>query len=52
MIEGYAEDLINPASLDVRLGGRLMIEVADTKDFVNVDISHRTRKEPLQAYAW
>ena len=48
MIEGYAEDLINPASLDVRLGGRLMIEVADTKDFVNVDISHRTSKNPYR----
>ena len=48
MIEGYAEDLINPASLDVRLGGRLMIEVADTKEFVNVDISHRTSKNPYR----
>ena len=48
MIEGYAQDLINPASLDVRLGGRLMIEVADTKDFVNVDISHRTDKNPYR----
>jgi len=48
MIEGYAEDLINPASLDVRLGGRLMIEVADTKEFVNVDISHRTDKNPYR----
>ena len=48
MIEGYAQDLINPASLDVRLGGRLMIEVADTKDFVNVDISHRTSKNPYR----
>ena len=48
MIEGYAQDLINPASLDVRLGGRLMIEVADTKDFVNVDISHRTENNPYR----
>jgi len=48
MIEGYAQDLINPASLDVRLGGRLMIEVADTKEFVNVDISHRTDKNPYR----
>ena len=48
MIEGYGQELINPASLDVRLGGRLMIEVADTKDFVNVDISHRTDKNPYR----
>jgi len=48
MIEGYSDDLINPASLDVRLGGHLMIEVADTKDFVNVDISHRTEKNPYR----
>ena len=48
MIEGYSDDLINPASLDVRLGSHLMIEVADTKDFVNVDISHRTEKNPYR----
>ena len=48
MIEDYSEELINPASLDVRLGGHLMIEVADTKDFVNVDISHRTSKNPYR----
>ena len=48
MIEGYSEKLINPASLDVRLGGHLMIEVADSKDFVNVDISHRTEKNPYR----
>ena len=48
MIEGYSEELINPASLDVRLGGHLMIEVADSKDFVNVDISHRTEKNPYR----
>lgn len=48
MIEGYSDDLINPASLDVRLGSHLMIEVADTKDFVNVGISHRTEKNPYR----
>jgi dCTP deaminase len=48
MIEGYSDDLINPASLDVRLGSHLMIEVADTKDFINVDISHRTEKNPYR----
>ena len=48
MIEGYSDGLINPASLDVRLGSHLMIEVADTKDFVNVDISHRTEKSPYR----
>jgi dCTP deaminase len=48
MIEDYSEELINPASLDVRLGGHLMIEVADTKDFINVDISHRTENNPYR----
>ena len=48
MVEDFAEELINPASLDVRLGGHLMIEEADTKSFVNVDISARTEKNPYR----
>ena len=41
-MEDWSEDLINPASLDVRLGGGLMIEVAGQKDLLHVDISNRT----------
>jgi dCTP deaminase len=47
-IEDWSEDLINPASLDVRLGSGLMIEVAGQKDLLHVDISSRTEKNPYR----
>jgi len=47
-MEDWSEDLINPASLDVRLGSGLMIEVAGQKDLLHVDISSRTEKNPYR----
>jgi dCTP deaminase len=47
-MEDWSEDLINPASLDVRLGSGLMIEVAGQKDLLHVDISNRTEKNPYR----
>ena len=34
MVEGFDETLINPASLDVRLGGTLLIESAESPELV------------------
>jgi dCTP deaminase len=34
MVEGFNEALINPASLDVRLGGTLLIESAESPELV------------------
>lgn len=48
MVENYTEENINPASLDLRLGSHLMIEVADQKQFVKVDISNRTENNPYR----
>jgi dCTP deaminase len=47
-MEDWSEDLINPASLDVRLGSGLMIEIAGQKDLLHVDISNRTEKNPYR----
>ena len=46
MVHPFALDLLNPASLDVRLGFNLMIEVADTPDLQRIDISDRTEDNP------
>ena len=46
MVHPFAMDLLNPASLDVRLGFNLMIEVADTPELQRVDISGRTEDNP------
>ena len=46
MVHPFALDLLNPASLDVRLGFNLMIEVADTPELQLIDISDRTEDHP------
>lgn len=46
MIKGYDPDLINPASLDVRLGNHLMVESLSEDKMVEVDISSRTKESP------
>ena len=46
MVHPFALDLLNPASLDVRLGFNLMIEVADTDELQRIDISDRTEDNP------
>lgn len=46
MVHPFALDLLNPASLDVRLGFNLMIEVADTPELQRIDISDRTEDNP------
>ncbi len=46
MVEPFDLGLVNPASIDVRLGGHLMIEVADQRDLIEIDISKRTAEHP------
>ena len=46
MVHPLALDLLNPASLDVRLGFNLMIEVLDTSELQLLDISDRTEENP------
>ena len=46
MVWPFAPELLNPASLDVRLGNNLMIEVMDSRELIRIDISARTADEP------
>ena len=46
MVEGYHPGLINPASLDVRLGGRLQVEQWFTRQMRTIDISEHSERSP------
>ena len=46
MVEPFDLALVNPASIDVRLGNHLMTEVADRRELAEVDISKRTAEHP------
>jgi dCTP deaminase len=46
MVWPFAPELLNPASLDVRLGPNLMIEVMDSAELIQIDISTRTKDDP------
>lgn len=46
MVWPFDEKLLNPASLDVRLGSNLMIEVCDQPELMRIDISERTENDP------
>lgn len=46
MVVPFDQKLINPASLDVRLGDHLMIETMYQEDLVRLDISKRTEDDP------
>ena len=47
MVVPFAEDLLNPASLDLRLGDHLMIESIYSPELIRIDISDRTADEPF-----
>lgn len=47
MVEPYDPRLVNPASLDVRLGFELMVEIADFPDLIPVDITGHTKANPF-----
>lgn len=46
MVLPYNEDLLNPASIDVLLGDRLMVEVEHTPELQLLEISHHTQANP------
>ena len=46
-VEPFDPSLVNPASLDVRLGKSLMIEVAGTEELIRVSIEESTKEAPF-----
>lgn len=46
MVLPYDPELLNPASLDVLLGDRLMVEVEDRPELQILGISHHTQANP------
>ena len=46
MVWPFRPDLLNPVSIDVVLGHHLMIEVMDSKELIQIDISNRTEDDP------
>jgi dCTP deaminase len=46
MVEDYDPDLINPASLDVRLGPTIMVEVESRRELETLDIGCHTQADP------
>ena len=46
MVWPFRPDLLNPVSIDVVLGHHLMIEVMDSKELIQIDISTRTEDDP------
>lgn len=46
MVQGHHPDLINPASLDVRLGDRLQVEQRFSRQMRTIDISRHTAQHP------
>jgi dCTP deaminase len=47
MVENFDPDLVNPASLDLRLGNGIMIESIYSPDLIRVDISETTEDNPF-----
>jgi dCTP deaminase len=48
MVKNHLHELINPASLDLRLGNTIMIESAASHDMIPVDISKSSRDQPYE----
>ena len=46
MIEPFEPELLNPASLDLRLGDNIMVEVAHTPELQLQSIAHCTAENP------
>jgi dCTP deaminase len=45
MVTPFDASLLNPASLDLRLGNHLMMEVSDQRELLRIDISDRTLED-------
>jgi dCTP deaminase len=48
MVPNYDEALVNPASLDLRLGDTIMIESAENLDMRSLSIAGRTAENPYE----
>lgn len=48
MVEGFDPDLINPASLDVRLGDTLLIERAQSRELVQYPLAWHNEADPYE----
>ena len=47
MVVPFEPELLNPASLDVRLGDFLMVESIYSPDLIKIDISDKTEDDPF-----
>ena len=47
MVDPFDPTLVNPASIDVRLGNEIEIEAFGTSELIRLDISEATRDEPF-----
>ena len=47
LVEPFDQELINPASLDVRLGENILIEQPESPEFVLHSIAGHTKEEPF-----
>lgn len=47
MVIPFDENLLNPASLDVRLGDQLMVESIYSPELIRINISGKTEDEPF-----
>ena len=48
MVQGYLDELINPASLDVRLGDTLLIESAQSPELVPYPLGGHNEDDPYE----
>ena len=48
MVVPFEEELLNPASLDLRLGDYLMVESIYSPELVRINISEKTADDPFQ----
>ena len=48
MVQGYSDELINPASLDVRLGNTLLIESAQSPELVPYPLDRHSGDNPYE----
>ena len=48
MVQGHDPELVNPASLDLRLGGLIMLESVSSHQMIPLDISRYTAEHPYE----
>ena len=47
MVVPFSEELLNPASLDLRLGDHLMVESIYSPELVRINIAERSEDDPF-----